>query len=440
MDEKLTEQTTPEGDDNFNSANELHSSLESAHETTPVVETLLDDEDTVVLIKGAVEPENVVYDDQDLSVGARLQQAREKNGLTQRNIADKLHLEIHTIQALEENNYDTLPQVIFIQGYIRSYAKLLNIAPEPLLKKFFTQQKDRPSPELSFHHVENKPSSSRDIWFRTMTVAIIITLIVLVVMWWQSMEPSTDQNEAVTAPDTTAQPVDEPKKSENVGFWRSVTGFFSTAQTAEDDTPLADTENTENTASAPKPETAPKPIYIEHVRPAPPTVVAPPVAPAPETNVAVGQATETTASPVLPSVLPEITTENTENQTVELSPLVKPVEEKPATIISDKPEAAKTTEQTAEQKPSQAGFVRVQLTANGSSWLEVKDAQRKRLYMGTVKTGEELNLEGAAPVSVVMGRPDVLNIKANGAPLSLNQFTEKNRVARFNVTEAGGIE
>jgi hypothetical protein len=39
-----------------------------------------------------------------------------------------------------------------------------------------------------------------------------------------------------------------------------------------------------------------------------------------------------------------------------------------------------------------------------------------------------------------MGRPDVLNIKANGAPLSLNQFTEKNRVARFNVTEAGGIE
>ncbi|MEE4360773.1 MAG: helix-turn-helix domain-containing protein, partial [Pseudomonadales bacterium] len=68
--------------------------------------------------------------------GAMLCAAREARGLSQRDLADTMNLSVSTIRALEEDDYERLPRSAFVRGYLRSYARLLTIAPEPLLDAY----------------------------------------------------------------------------------------------------------------------------------------------------------------------------------------------------------------------------------------------------------------------------------------------------------------
>lgn len=67
------------------------------------------------------------------SAGTLLKEQRIAAGLSQEVIADKLKLALRQIDALEHDRYDELPGGVFIRGFIRSYARLLNMDPQPLL-------------------------------------------------------------------------------------------------------------------------------------------------------------------------------------------------------------------------------------------------------------------------------------------------------------------
>ncbi|MDP3560124.1 MAG: helix-turn-helix domain-containing protein [Legionellaceae bacterium] len=68
--------------------------------------------------------------------GAQLVRERENQGLSQEYVAEKLHLRVQTITLLESDNFESLPEVVFIKGYLRAYAKLLGISPDPLMAGF----------------------------------------------------------------------------------------------------------------------------------------------------------------------------------------------------------------------------------------------------------------------------------------------------------------
>lgn len=65
--------------------------------------------------------------------GSQLAACREKQGWTIEQVARQLNLAPRQIQALEEDNHTALPGAASVRGFIRSYAKLLRIDPEPLL-------------------------------------------------------------------------------------------------------------------------------------------------------------------------------------------------------------------------------------------------------------------------------------------------------------------
>jgi Uncharacterized protein conserved in bacteria len=68
--------------------------------------------------------------------GQQLAQAREARGLSQTDVATRLYLRVQVIDLLETDDYDRLPQFVFVQGYLRAYAKLLGLDPEPLLSQY----------------------------------------------------------------------------------------------------------------------------------------------------------------------------------------------------------------------------------------------------------------------------------------------------------------
>jgi cytoskeleton protein RodZ len=70
---------------------------------------------------------------QSPSAGAQLRAAREARGLSVASAADSLRLKAEQIEALERDEHGFFPAAIFVTGYIRAYARLLDLDPEPLL-------------------------------------------------------------------------------------------------------------------------------------------------------------------------------------------------------------------------------------------------------------------------------------------------------------------
>ncbi len=71
-----------------------------------------------------------------ISIGKTLKALRESNNITLNDIASKLRLDVRFISAIEEDNFDSLPDPIYVRGYIRSYSKLLGADADALVRTF----------------------------------------------------------------------------------------------------------------------------------------------------------------------------------------------------------------------------------------------------------------------------------------------------------------
>lgn len=67
------------------------------------------------------------------TTGQLLRQAREERGLSVAQIAKATHIRPHYIEALEADNYAFLPSMAHGRGFVRAYARYLNVDPVPML-------------------------------------------------------------------------------------------------------------------------------------------------------------------------------------------------------------------------------------------------------------------------------------------------------------------
>jgi len=80
--------------------------------------------------------ETVVEHTDNQTTGQRLKAAREAQNLDRNEIARWLKLDEKFIAAIEEDDEEHLPEPVFIAGYIRSYAKLVDLPSDQLVKQF----------------------------------------------------------------------------------------------------------------------------------------------------------------------------------------------------------------------------------------------------------------------------------------------------------------
>lgn len=67
------------------------------------------------------------------TIGAQLRAMREVKGLSVSDVAAQIRLAPRQIEALEANDMASLPELPFVRGFVRSYAKLLGMDAQPLL-------------------------------------------------------------------------------------------------------------------------------------------------------------------------------------------------------------------------------------------------------------------------------------------------------------------
>lgn len=94
-------------------------------------------------------------------VGAWLRAAREKSGMSLRQIADSTKLSVRTLDLLERNRVAELPGGIYRRAIVRSYAAEIGLDPEATLRAFLThhpQDDEDGVPEILVPTSAQRPS------------------------------------------------------------------------------------------------------------------------------------------------------------------------------------------------------------------------------------------------------------------------------------------
>lgn len=119
--------------------------------------------------------------------GKRLKMAREAKGMDVAQAAAQLHLSRAMVNALEAEDYDKLPARVFVRGYYKNYARLVDVPEEVILQEFDDRCPDGDCADaLPVVTKKLKPEvRSNNGLVRLVTWLIIIFLIGMLVVWWQ---------------------------------------------------------------------------------------------------------------------------------------------------------------------------------------------------------------------------------------------------------------
>jgi cytoskeleton protein RodZ len=193
-------------------------------------------------------------------LGRHLAEAREAQGLSIEDVSNRLRLSARQIKALEEDDFTVLPEAMITRGFIRNYARLLELDPEPLLEAYRAQVPSEPPRPISISSA-NIPISdgSRRPWILYLLGSLLIAVLLGVWLYAQ-------QRPGISTPNTTSVPIAEAPESTNPATVESLPvpalplaermgeqlpADESTAATATEVSPAA-----ENAAVAPPPDGA----------------------------------------------------------------------------------------------------------------------------------------------------------------------------------------
>lgn len=121
-------------------------------------------------------------------IGLLLKTAREEEGLTQEQVAEKLRLKAEYVQLLETDAQIELQKnPIFTRGYLRGYARLVNIPNQQIDEILATYVVEEPTPlKGAVINKKNPEFSFRDKKIRWLTYGLGALLLVLIIIWWRS--------------------------------------------------------------------------------------------------------------------------------------------------------------------------------------------------------------------------------------------------------------
>jgi cytoskeleton protein RodZ len=302
------------------------------------------------------------------SPGARLQKGREAKQMAVSDAADALHLSAGVVKALEADDFRALPNATFVKGYIRSYARLLDIPSEELVRSYESITGcDKPKPLQPI----DQPSARGKRGVLLVVLAGIVALGVLVALFWPSSEPSNTHGVATTVTEPAvaavlAEPVDTVGAQDAVG---------------------------ENVIS--------KDVTLEQA--------------VPEVEASIDTPIDTLALQQAPLPINE--------QPVTLSPLQAEQAEDSAVFTTTAPLQVQSVPAPQGSEPSVTGVL--SMTFSGDCWVEVFDGTGKSIYSNLKRHGETLTLSGQPPFEAKLGNGDVVSLSYNGQPVSFSVPSHK---------------
>jgi cytoskeleton protein RodZ len=281
-----------------------------------------------------------------------LRQARLDLRLTPEDVAKTLRLAPRQIEALENDDYASLPGPTYVRGYLRGYAQFLGLAPDGVVELYNKQQPAAPQVDLTKLSPEPQIDSEHHL-IRFSTLGVVVIVFGLAIAWWLGRDDSASRvkptpiGQLATA---NHEPTLPPETREGVA--------------AEKDGVMPEIKPAETTTTPVAP-------------------VAKPVAPAP-------------TAPTKPAA--------------ELKP------EPARAVAETKPQPPVATPAPVAPVAIAGPRLRMVLVVTQDSWVDIRDAQQSKLLYEMVRAGRTVTVEGAAPVNVFLGNVDGVTLEVNGKP------------------------
>lgn len=335
-----------------------------------------------------------------LPPGHILREARERLGLSVADVANQIKLAPRQIEALEADDFQHLPEMAFVRGFLRSYAKILQLDVQPLLAalpqaKTVQEQSVPVSVEVPFPSAHS-PQRQNLIW---LGAALLLSVVVVAFAVWHFTTPQPAKTEVAQV----ETPVLLPAQMQVVGASpvpEAMTMAASPVVAVPPAKPVA--------VAVQPPVQAIKPIAQSSVAAASPAKVA-----AGTVQLPAVQQSAQTIKPAVPSAQPPV-------------PAVKPPVQAPQLQLLPAKQLAESGAAT------QAAVLRI--VFDDESWTEVKDKYGKTLSSQVNPRGSELHLDGRAPFSLVIGHAEKVRVYHKGKQVDLTDYiNETSEVARITL-------
>jgi cytoskeleton protein RodZ len=325
--------------------------------------------------------------------GERLQAARIQQGLSLDDVADRMHLSLGILKAIEDNNFEEITAPIFVKGYLRAYARIVSLNEDEMILQYqdFYSEEDPPISSTSNILPELSVGDARIKWT---TYLVILVLGVLLVAWWWNREQNSEVPISLDSQST------EQRSSTDADVIDSEIEAVSkdaTATITANEVESPQLESTEPAAIEP----------AETAEPAEPTVIEP--AESPESEAI--EPAEISEPPATEPVAVEAETPESEGGSLEPAPAV-PVE-------------------SARLAPS--GSDKLKITASADTWADVKDANGYQLAYDLLRAGESVELLGQAPFSVFLGNGNGVEIIFNNEAIDISRRIRDDNTARLKI-------
>jgi cytoskeleton protein RodZ len=355
-------------------------------------------------------------------VGQVLRAARLERGLDIEDVARQLRFAPRQVTALEEDEYDKLAGGPFLRGFVRNYAKLLQLDETPLLKLL---EQSVPPPTA---HVGRPPSEEipfpSGVEYLKRNVLIGGGAILAIILLGYAIYSG---DEAPVA----KQPGMAMESEEDTG--QSAVSFPFAPQVPTAEVPgsqaPAPSALAPDMASQPEPDIA----ALQETAPSADAGREQDAAASAHKDETAGSGTEASAgepltllpapplSPPAPPTPPAASAPGGEPAKVTAAP--KPPQDTAAPKPSQVATAPKPPQAAAAPKPgpAEAG---IHLTFAGESWVQVKDGNGKLLLSRDNPPGSEQVLRGKPPYSLMIGNPGQVKLVYNNRPVDLSTFAK----------------
>lgn len=142
--------------------------------------------------------------------GGKLRDARERRGISLRQIANATKISVAALEALERNDISRLPGGIFSRAFVRSYATEVGLDPEATIQEFVAEfPNDAPtSGQAAAGHVEDHVSVESDrkmagtfLWLIGLSLPIAGAVLYFAAAGRSGKPPATPPNVTTPAPE-----------------------------------------------------------------------------------------------------------------------------------------------------------------------------------------------------------------------------------------------
>jgi cytoskeleton protein RodZ len=151
------------------------------------------------------------------TAGAQLAQTRKERGLSVADVAAKLRIGSRQIEALEADDFDRLPGHTIARGFVRNYARFLQLDPEIVLKAFDKQTTNTVASRITLRDQNVQFSESgmghrnRPLLRLTLGILVLTALAYLAWRWDGNFGPSANPaTPSTSANSSTAKVVIQP--------------------------------------------------------------------------------------------------------------------------------------------------------------------------------------------------------------------------------------